>query len=300
MQRKLLWVFTPSRTPVADLLAIFVQRHALLQDTVNRVRDSALTANKHHLLFVGPRGCGKTHLVTLLVDKVGNMPELQAVLRIAWLNEDETCTTLLDLLFKIHEALVRRYPTEFRAEALEPMYEMKAQNAEDFLVATLMQQLGDHNLLIVDENLDALFDGLGDEGQKRLRAFVQDHRNIAIVATAQRLGDHLRLRSSPFFGFFQTEYLKPLNVDEATELLQNIARIQGIPELIPFLSSSRGRSRIRALHHLSGGNHRIYIVLSQFLTVSNLDNLVHPFFADDRRADALLPGTPALAAAAAT
>ena len=98
--RNAIWVFTPSRTDPKSLEFILVQRQELLQDAVERVRESALTDHKHHLLFVGPRGCGKTHLVTLIVSRLSKDDELTNRLRIAWLNEDETCTTLLELLLK--------------------------------------------------------------------------------------------------------------------------------------------------------------------------------------------------------
>ncbi|RYZ42473.1 MAG: hypothetical protein EOO71_07570, partial [Myxococcaceae bacterium] len=88
-----LWVFTPSRTDPEDLEFILVQRQSLLRDAVERVRESVLTANKHHLLFAGPRGSGKTHLVTLIVSRLGNDGEISGRMRLAWLNEDETCTT---------------------------------------------------------------------------------------------------------------------------------------------------------------------------------------------------------------
>ena len=74
--KKSIWVFTPSRTDPKDLEFILVQRHQLLQDAVERVRESALTKHKHHLLFIGPRGCGKTHLVTLIVSRLLADPEL--------------------------------------------------------------------------------------------------------------------------------------------------------------------------------------------------------------------------------
>src|SRR5690606_12258118 len=100
------------------------------------------------------------------------------------------------------------------------------------------------------------------------------------------LVDDLSDRTSPFFGFFQTEHLKPLNVEEATELLQNIARLQERGGVVKFLATSRGRSRVRAIHHLSGGNHRIYIVLSQFITRDSVDALLEPFM---KMADELTP-----------
>ena len=107
-----------SRTDPKDLEFILVQRHKLLEDAVERVRESALTDHKHHLLFVGPRGCGKTHLVTLIVSRLSDDAALADRLRIAWLNEDETCTTLLELLVKIHSALEKRYPNEYREDML--------------------------------------------------------------------------------------------------------------------------------------------------------------------------------------
>jgi tetratricopeptide (TPR) repeat protein len=275
--RKTIWVFTPSRTDPKDLEFILVQRQALLQDAVERVRESALTAHKHHLLFVGPRGCGKTHLVTLIVNRLREGDALADRLRIAWLNEDETCTTLLEFLIKIHAALEKRYPAEFTSEMLSAAYDMKQDAALEFVSRHLLSALGSRTLLVVTENLDAIFEGLGDSGQKQLRSFIQENPRLSIVATAQRLVEDLSNRTSPFFGFFQTEHLKPLNVEEATELLQNIARLQEKSAVVEFLATSRGRSRVRAIHHLSGGNHRIYIVLSQFITRDSVDALLEPF-----------------------
>ena len=272
-----IWVFTPSRTAPADLEAIFVQRHELLKDAVERVRESVLTDHKHHLLFVGPRGCGKTHLITLIVNRIQACEAASDRLRLAWLNEDETCTSLLELLLKVHAALEKRYPAEFRAADLTEAYELKPAAALDLIANRLLGVLGSRTLVIVTENLDALFDSMGQEGQKQLRAFIQEQPQFALVATAQRLVEDLADRSRPFFGFFQTEHLKPLSVDQAAQLLQNIARIQEKPEVTEFLASPRGRARVRALHHLSGGNHRIYMVLSQFITRESMDALIGPF-----------------------
>ena len=274
---KTIWIFTPSRTDPEYLEAILVQRKALLKDAVERVSESALTKHKHHQLFVGPRGCGKTHFVTLVVDRVSKANELEGHLLIAWLNEDETCTTLLELLSKIQASLEKRYPGEFQEEQVAKAYELKSADALEFMSKHLLTSLGSRTLLVVVENLDAIFVGLEDSGQKQLRAFLQENPKFTIVATAQKLVKELADRGKPFFGFFQTEHLKPLNVEEATELLQNIARLHNKDSVVEFLSTNRGRSRVRALHHLSGGNHRIYIVLSQFITRDSIESLLAPF-----------------------
>ncbi|WNB74346.1 ArsR family transcriptional regulator [Methylomonas koyamae] len=270
-------VFTPSRTAPEDLEAIFVQRHALLADAVERVRESAGSGHKHHLLFVGPRGTGKSHFLTLLVHRVGLDDSLQESLRIAWLNEDETSTTLLELLRRIYLALTKRYPGDYRADDLEPIYDLDAEAAERLLASLLLEKLAGKTLLVALENLDALFEGLGKAGQQRLRAFIQEHPIMTIVATAQRLIDDVSKRNSTFFGFFQTEMLAMLSVEEAAELLGKIAALNRQEKAAAFLRSPTGRSRVRALHHLSGGNHRVYLVLSQFITGDNINALVEPF-----------------------
>ena len=275
--RSFLSVFTPSRTPPEDLEAIFVQRQLMLADAVERVLESATTGNKHHLLFVGPRGTGKTHLVTLLVYRLSLDVDIQNRLAIAWLNEDETSTTLLEFLRRIYLALNKRYPNDYSLAALEPIYDLDADTAERRLGNLLLERLQDRTLLVVVENLDALFEGLGEPGQQRLRAFIQENPVLSIVATAQRLVDDISKRKSVFFGFFQTESLVTLTVEEAAEMLGKIAKLRQQADAAAFLSTPTGRSRIQALHHLSGGNHRIYIVLSQFITRDSIDALVGPF-----------------------
>jgi tetratricopeptide (TPR) repeat protein/DNA-binding transcriptional ArsR family regulator len=270
-------LFTPSNTDPKILEAILVQRNEMLNDAVQRVKESANTGNKHHLLFVGPRGTGKTHLMTLLVHRLDQDIKLDKKLRIAWLNEDETTITLLDFLKRIYLALNKRHAEEFDKKSLDAVYDLKAEEAKNYISKLLLKKLKKHTLLVVVENLDALFEALKKSGQQELRAFIQENPVLSIVATAQKLTDDVSKRKSTFFGFFQTEQLKTLSVDEATELLEKISQLNKQYDVVKFLQSATGRSRIRALYHLSGGNHRIYIALSTFITRDSINQLVEPF-----------------------
>jgi tetratricopeptide (TPR) repeat protein len=268
--------FSPNRTDPAVLEQIFVQRRDLLDQTVAVLRESALTDNKHHLLFVGPRGCGKTHLLALIVHRLEQQTDLADRLRIAWLNEDETSISFLDLLLRIYRALSDRYPQEFPREDLKKLYGRDSEEALNALSQNLITRVGNRTVLVLVENLDALFNQLDEADQRTWRAFVQNHPIFATAATAQSLFAGISDREQPFFGFFDTRHLQPLTVEEATELLQRIARLHSDSILTEFLSSPRGRARVHAIHHLSGGNHRLYIVLSDFLTQETLDELVRP------------------------
>ena len=278
--------YTPSRTDPELLERIFVQRQALLDDITDRVRDSANTGNKHHVLLIGPRGIGKTHFISLLNHRITQDPKLTKRLRIAWFSEDETITSFVQLLKRTYQILTQEYPDEFSSEWLDELLEQPPDQIQKMLSTELAEKFSNKTLLLIIENLDRVFDGLGDEGQKRWRAFLQQHPFACTIATSQKLFQGIQDREKPFFGFFAPIHLKPLIVRDAVELLGRFAQQQNQPDLTKYLATPEGRSRVRALHHLAGGNHRIYIVLSGFITRESLDDLIQPF---EKMADELTP-----------
>jgi tetratricopeptide (TPR) repeat protein/DNA-binding transcriptional ArsR family regulator len=269
--------FTPSRTDPEILERIFVQREALAKDAEERLRECAESGNMHHLLFIGPRGSGKSHLVSLIFHRLVSREELNGQLRVAWLAEDETTTSFLKLLLRIYRALAQRYPDEFSHLPPTRLQELDETGRAKLVTELLLESLRGRALLVVVENLDELFKGLGDDGEKQWRAFLQENPCSATLATSQQLFDGVSRRQSPFFGFFQIEYLRPLAFEQAVLLLRKIADLKGDTDLAAFLQTRQGHSRVRALHHLSGGNHRVYIILSDFITRESLDELVGPF-----------------------
>ena len=284
--KNFIWRFTPSRTDPELLEAIFVQRESLLVDVLERIKDSAQSGNKHHILLVGPRGIGKTHFVALVHSRVRKDPELKDVVRIAWLNEDETTTSFVQLLMRIYRALVQDYADEFSADLLSELLDNPPDEVERQLEHFFVQAFQNKTLLILVENLDALFDGLGDIGQKKWRSLMQEHPFTSILATSQQLFHGVQNQNEVFFGFFSPIHLKPLELEDAIQLLSKIAEADGQSDLVTYLATPEGRSRVRAIRHLAGGNHRIFIVLSSFITRDTLDDLVEPF---EKMADELTP-----------
>ena len=269
--------YSPQWTKPEVLEEILVQRQDLLADSVEKIRESILTGNKHHLLFVGPRGAGKTHLVTLIHHRLQDEPLLERA-RFAWLNEDEIATSFLKLLVLIYRCLSERYPDQFSSTTLAGLMGKDPATAEEILGRTLLRELGEgRTLVLLVENLDALFKHLESRELLRWRAFIQNHPVFATVATAQALIDEMADQRKPFFGFFDTHHLQPLSVADARQLLVNVAERQGKPDLLKFLESPVGKARVSAIHDLAGGNPRLYLIFSEFLDRERLDNLVRPF-----------------------
>ena len=276
-RRPILSTYTPSNTDPEFLKRIFVQREKLLERIVDRLSRSMTTGDKHHILLIGPRGCGKTNLVSLAVWELQKNPQLADCMRIAWLGEDDSFTGLIHLAFGIACQLAKEYPKEFPADFKTAVRGLPNDDAALAVLQSTVGRLGARNLLLVTENMDQTFHSLGDSGQKKWRAFLQETRKIATLATAQQLFSGVSDRNEAFFGFFDIQHLKPLSVDEAVELITRISVEHSNRELIRYLKSAEGQFRIRALHYLAGGNHRMYVLLSEFLTKESLDDLVAAF-----------------------
>lgn len=274
--------FSPQRSSPEDLEKILVQRAALLASSVAKLRESVLTTAKHHLLFIGPRGAGKTNLVALIHHRLQSQTDLAENLRIAWLNEDETSSSFLKLLLRIYRALAARYPAEFTLPIATEVIGHPPEVALANLERAFLAHLGAHTCVVLIENLDHLFDTMPEPELRRWRGFVQNHPVIATVGTAQRLFDGVANRDHAFFGFFDTQHLKPFSPEDARELLKKLALLgdDDSPrrELLAYLESPKGHARLNAIHHLTGGNPRLYLILADFLTTrESLDALVPAF-----------------------
>jgi tetratricopeptide (TPR) repeat protein len=285
MKSPTIFSFTPSLMNAADLESIFVQREAIAADLVDRIRESVLTPTKHHSLIIGARGMGKTHLVSLVYHRVQAMKDLHDRILIAWLREEEWgITSFLKLLLRILRAIDSSDPTI--QQRIESLYKLSSAEAEQAAMSLLTEIIGERTLLLITENLDDLFKGLGEQGQQQLRAFLQNSGCCTILATAPRLFNGVQSRNKPFYGFFRPVRLQELTAAEAVQLLIRIASLREQTELVSFLKTPMGKARVQAVEHLAGGNPRIYVIFAEFLSRESLEELVQPFMA---LLDALTP-----------
>ncbi len=281
-----IWRFSPNQTDPELLEAIFVGREPLLQNVLEKIADSATSGATHHVLIYAPRGIGKSHFTALLHHRLVNDEKLNESVQIAWLNEDETTTSMVQLLVRIYRSLCRWYPNDYSANWLDELLDQSPQEIAAVLTRRLVARFEKRKLVILIENLNLLFENLSTDGQHQLRTLLQEHPFACLIATSQQLFKAVTDRSEPFFGFFQQIPLKPLSLSEAQQLLVKIAETKGQADLVQFLNTPDGRGRVRAIHDLAGGNHRVYIVLSGFVTRESLDQLVAPF---QKMADDLTP-----------
>ena len=274
--------YSPGNMNHASLEALFVGRHDVMTDVLSRVTASIQSPQKHYILLVGPRGSGKTHLLVLAYHRL--MAAFDANdgadrVAIALLKEEEWgVASYLDLVVRILKALAEQVPQlNAKIDAICDRFSKDPDDAETSAVRLLRQYSEGKTLLLLCENLMDLFHGLGDEGQKRWRAAIQEDGNWAIVATTPQLFAALGLQDNPFYGFFTIRALENIDSETGIDLLVKKAVHENKDDLANFLRTPLGRARARAVHHLAAGNHRAYVVLFDFLDKESLDDLIDPF-----------------------
>jgi tetratricopeptide (TPR) repeat protein len=270
--------FTPSLMAPDALESIFVQRGELARDLVAAVRSAVESRRGEHILLVGPRGVGKTHLISLVFYRLQKCAELQGALSLAWLREEEWgVTSFLDFLVRLLRAIAAQDPEDQAlAKNIESLYKLKPELAEMGAAGMIRDILRRQAVLVLVENCDELLHQIRSEGRLKLRDFLKANSGVSVLGTAQSGWDGFLAPDAPFRNMFEVRRLAPLSFDHAVELLSRIAAFEGDEALASFLSTPRGRARVHALEFLAGGNHRAYVVFSRFLTRDSLEEVVEP------------------------
>ena len=259
--------FTPSLMPRETLEQIFVARHQILNSLNRRIRDAATGPARQHSLLVGPRGSGKTHLISLVYYQTRDLIEEGQRLQLAWLPEDPwTILSYRNLLAQIHHHLEPN-PSPSTADA-------RRNTVDDFEAHLIRSAHTNGPIVVLIENLDQILDQLSEVEQQRLRRLLQTEGALLFIATTTRLDRHLSDQAAPFYGFFTTTRLQPFTVDQARLMLQALAEHAGNDDLAHHLNEPRTTARLQTIAHLAGGQPRIWAALSTALTIDGLDSLV--------------------------
>ena len=257
--------FTPSTMPEEMLERLFMVRQPVLEALMKRIKTLGHTPSPHHTLLVGPRGAGKTHLISLVYHRSKSLTDPSnsnsKPLRIAWLPEDPwTLVSYGRLLAAILERVV---PNFDNLKSTEPQLDAHIRHTSR----------EDGPILVLAENLDQILDAIGDAGQQKLRNLLQTESGILIIASTTRLDRSLSSHAAPFFGFFDTIRLDPFSPEEAREMLTTLAREANNSELAKRLSDNESLARIHTIAHLAGGQPRLWALLGSALTVEDLRDL---------------------------
>lgn len=268
--------FTPSAQDPAILEAITVQREPLVATLVEHARN--VRGGRRHRLLVGPRGIGKTHVLSLVASRVADGGERADAPVIAWLVEDPWAIRTYDKFLAAIGASIAKATDDAELAARATALRSTAGKGDPSDGEQLLREaIGSRRLLLLVENLDAVFARIGADGQARFRAFAEDWAQLLIFATATQLFSGVRLHASPFYGFFAITHLDELSLDSATDLLRRIAELRRDARVLDFLGTETAARRLAAVEALAGGHPRVWLLLAGCTSVPAIEELV-PLF----------------------
>ena len=254
--------FTPSLMPEEVLERMCVAREPVLKTLEKRVKKLGHTPSPNHTLLVGPHGVGKTHVIFLAYQRCTRLTASQndPSARIARLPEAPWTITSYG---------------RFLAAILDRVSPAATRNTDE---STLEVQLRDTlrtygPIVVFAESVDQIFVALGEDGQQKLRSFLQTETRILIIGSATRLDRSLSESASPFFGFFDTIRLAPFSPEDARKMLTSVARESDNSALADHLSSTEAMASIHAITHLTGGTPRVWAVLGNALNTAGFTDL---------------------------
>lgn len=284
-----------------------VSRQHLLDNTIESLRGSVNRKSKNHRLFIGPRGIGKTHLLSCIEDAVQSDAALgERVVVVRFPEESNRTLSFADFLIGICGILKEILEDEPLWQELFAAVEIEEDDAR--VADTLVPAIREENrkrgrtLVVMLENLGEV---LGRQIRKRndiaaLRTFLMSDNGCLLLGTAPLHFDGITDVEQPFYDFFDIQILEALSFEETVEVIRLNLEWE---ERTAILESLEGmRPRLHALYRMTGGNPRLTMMLYELIaheSVTGVQDQFHllldrvsPFY--QSRLNDLPPGQRAL------
>ncbi|MBX3419832.1 MAG: tetratricopeptide repeat protein [Pirellulaceae bacterium] len=269
-QRSYLGLFRAGMTSPEHRRFITVARKPMLRDALEHLRNSMTRKSKHHLLYIGSRGTGKTHLLSLIEDEIAQDEALRThIVVVRFPEESSRFLSFADFLLRVCEALAAQLPTETNWQSLYQKLETEDNDATiiDTLVPAIRQanRAMKRTVLIMLENVHDVFEKQMKERVDvgALRKFLMDDNGCQLIATAPIHFEGISSVDEPFFDFFDVQVLDLLTKDEAIELVHRNLEWENRTVLLDDFKTLR--PKLAALHDMTAGNPRLTHMLYEMI-----------------------------------
>ena len=265
-------------------------------------------------IITGPRGAGKSHLITHLYREITVDKKLsQTWIPLIFPEEIFKVDSLYRLMIVVFDKLIKEIePSNEAADVIAQFgvlkktrikggliqkREQRREDAKELL--SLLGQMVQHTgkkLMLLLENLQYLFrDQIPEIDQKVLRSFLHEQPDVLIiVGTALTVFNEVENYGLPFYHFFRIRGMEPLTKEGIEAFLNKIAEFRGDDNIAAKIEANR--HHIHTYSILTGGNPRLILFLYELLLDHQLLNTslildkvaeLTPYFLDKTRDESL-------------
>ena len=259
-----------------------VAREHLLDNALESVRGSAGRRSKSHLLFIGPRGIGKTHLLSCIEDAVQSDEALGAsVVVVRFPEESNRTLSFADFLIGMCGILKEVLEDEPLWAELFAAVQTEEDDARvaDALVPAIREEnrRRGRTLLVMLENLgEILTRQIRDRNDvAALRKFLMADNGCLLVATAPLHFDGITDVGQPFYDFFDIQILESLSFEETVEVIRRNLEWEERTDVLEILDDMR--PRLEALYRMTGGNPRLTMMLYELIVHESITSVQEQF-----------------------
>ena len=259
-----------------------VAREHLLDNAIESLRGSVGRKSKNHLLFIGPRGIGKTHLLSCIEDAVQSDETLSASVVIVRFPEESNRTlSFADFLIGMCDILKEVLEDEPLWTKLfaEVQTEEEDARVEDTLVPAIREENRKHGrtLLVMLENLgEILTRQIRDQSDvAALRKFFMADNGCLLLATAPLHFDGITDVEQPFYDFFDIQILENLSFEDTVEVIRLNLEWEERTDILKTLEEMR--PRLQALYRMTGGNPRLTMMLYELIAHESVTSVQDQF-----------------------
>ena len=259
-----------------------VARGHLLDNTLESLRGSVRRKSKNHLLFIGPRGIGKTHLLSCIEDAVQSDEALGKKIVVARFPEESNRTlSFADFLIGLCGILSEVLEDEPQWAEHFAVVQAEEDDARvtDRLVPAIRQENRRHGrtLLVMLENLGEV---LSRQIRNRndvasLRKFLMFDNGCLLVATAPMHFDGITDARQPFYDFFDIQILESLTFEETVEVIRRNLEWEERTDILANLEDLR--PRLEALYRMTGRSPRLTMMLYELIAHESVTSVQEQF-----------------------
>ncbi|MDO8445463.1 MAG: MarR family transcriptional regulator [Deltaproteobacteria bacterium] len=271
---KQIGIYRGNITPEDRLLSTTVGRQAMLDDLLEKLGRSAKKKGGQHYLFIGPRGIGKTHFLSLIdtaVKKTNQLNKNYTVIRFP--EESHRILSYADFLLGVVEILGEA--TEEK-EWQELYRSLSEEEKDDIIIDTIEPRLKEYQrktkktLLILLENLDTLFTEQIKQEQDihRFRSFLMDSPCATLIGASPVYFPGLYNTKSPLYEFFDIQILEDLTEELTLEMIRKNLEWEGRKDILKDFDALI--PKIQSLHTMTSGNPRLIMILYKLIAHDNI------------------------------